>query len=531
MSTNEPSRELFQRYVEGDRQAADELFHRYIGRLTVFARARMTPKIAQRFDPEDVVLSAYRSFFVRARDGKFSLEQSGDLWRLLVVIVLKKLRRRIRHHRAQKRAVGLEKGLPDGGDSVWEYLLTAEDHSTNEAAFELADLVEAFMLKLSFRDRRIIELRLLGQTIEDVAAELQVNERTVRRILDRLEVNLRRMLCELPDAPDEHPTDPSRSNDEFATNAPDPLPVGDNCRRDPRPKSARPDFAKTAAEISIDAGVPLYSDRDFVLETMVGSGGSGRVYRARRIGSTAPIAVKMLRKAGQADTEVVRRFLDEARTVGELNHPAIVAVLGAGRTRSGGYFLVEEFVPGVSLAERIERGLVNVSTAAEWVAEAASGVDATHQRGIIHCDLKPANLLLDLTGTIRVADFGLAHVVSSIHRSRRAIAGTLGFMAPEQFDPVLGEISPRTDVFGLGAVLYALLYGRPPFSADSIEDSMIAMHRDLAIDNLDAVSPKAQGEINQILKTCLALNPRDRFTSAAEVAERLRQFRHTFSPP
>jgi hypothetical protein len=108
---NEPSNELLAKYRDGDEQAATELFRRYVSRLTVLARARIAPKIARRFDAEDVVLSAYRSFFVRARDGQFSLAQSGDLWRLLVGIMLRKLYHQAAHHSADKRSIDREQAL------------------------------------------------------------------------------------------------------------------------------------------------------------------------------------------------------------------------------------------------------------------------------------------------------------------------------------------------------------------------------------------------------------------------------------
>src|SRR5260221_1082457 len=114
---DEPSVELLADYRNGDERAATELFRRYVGRLTVLARARMVPRITRRFDAEDVVLSAYRTFFVRARNGQFTLSHSGDLWRLLVGIVLKKLYHQTSRHTAEKRSVAREVPLSTGGDS------------------------------------------------------------------------------------------------------------------------------------------------------------------------------------------------------------------------------------------------------------------------------------------------------------------------------------------------------------------------------------------------------------------------------
>src|SRR3990172_5568517 len=105
----ESSAEILQRYRNGDEAAANELFCRYVGRLTLLARSRLSPKLASRTDPEDIVLSAYRSFFIGARDGRFLLARSGDLWRLLVSITMHKLYRQVREHSAEKRAVSAER--------------------------------------------------------------------------------------------------------------------------------------------------------------------------------------------------------------------------------------------------------------------------------------------------------------------------------------------------------------------------------------------------------------------------------------
>src|SRR5215469_11207745 len=108
---NEPSEQLLARYQAGDETAAEELFRRYVSRLTVFARARLAPRVARRVDPEDVVLSAYSSFFVRARNGQLSLRRSGDLWRLLVAVTLNKVRHQVARHEAGKRATRREDAI------------------------------------------------------------------------------------------------------------------------------------------------------------------------------------------------------------------------------------------------------------------------------------------------------------------------------------------------------------------------------------------------------------------------------------
>ena len=185
---NEPSDQLLAKYRAGDQTAADEIFRRYVSRLTVFARARLAPRVARRIDPEDIVMSAYRSFFVRARDGHFSLLRSGELWRLLVAITLNKVRRQVARHQAEKRSIRREE---DPAASVSEHL---GRHPAPEHAIAAAEELEQIMAVLSPMKRRILELRLLDYSHPEIAADLGRSERTVRRILDELQNCLQRRL-------------------------------------------------------------------------------------------------------------------------------------------------------------------------------------------------------------------------------------------------------------------------------------------------------------------------------------------------
>lgn len=188
-----PSTELLDRYRAGDEQAADELFRRYLGRLTVFARARLSSRIARRIDAEDVVQSAYRSFFLRARDGRLALERSGDLWRLLVAITLNKLHRTVAHHQAARRSVRLEQ-VADLRE-----LVESSEHvgaATAEEGLALAEVLEGFLTGLGSRERTILEMRLRDCSVPEIAAATSRSERSVRRILSELEQQLQRQLRE-----------------------------------------------------------------------------------------------------------------------------------------------------------------------------------------------------------------------------------------------------------------------------------------------------------------------------------------------
>ena len=171
---------LVEQFQAGDASSADELFHRYVERLSRLARSRLSPRLARRVDPEDVVMSAYRSFFLGARDGRFVIQRSGDLWALLVRMTLHKLYRTAAFHRAEKRSIDVEDRTPASLNHI------QSDEPTPEEAVALADFLEALLAELPAPHRRMLELRLQGERIPEIAIETGVTERTVRRVLERM---------------------------------------------------------------------------------------------------------------------------------------------------------------------------------------------------------------------------------------------------------------------------------------------------------------------------------------------------------
>jgi RNA polymerase sigma factor (sigma-70 family) len=176
------SLQLLARWRDGDQQAATDLYQTYASRLIALARNHLSTKVAARFDAEDVVQSVCRSFFARARDGQFVIQASDELWRLLVAITLHKVRRAVKHHQRGKRGVDQE----TTGQGIFgvpaEVLARAP---APEEAVALADLLEAVMRGCRPLDRQIIELRLQGCTVEDIAAHTRRSERTIWRVLER----------------------------------------------------------------------------------------------------------------------------------------------------------------------------------------------------------------------------------------------------------------------------------------------------------------------------------------------------------
>ena len=185
--TGERTADILDRYRQGDDQAAEEIFARYVARLTGLARARLSPKLAARTDPEDVVLSAYRSFFVGVRNGRYTLSRSGDLWRLLVSITMHKLYRQARRHQAASRAVASES---------WEQVEFLDREPPPEEVVGIADELEFVLSRLDTFGKRVLELRLQEESLAAISAETGRSERTVRRMLNTIRQSLSRRLEE-----------------------------------------------------------------------------------------------------------------------------------------------------------------------------------------------------------------------------------------------------------------------------------------------------------------------------------------------
>ncbi len=174
-----------------DQQTAEELFRRYSDRLIALARTRLSARISSRIDPEDVVQSAYRSFFAGAQNGRYALEQGGDVWLLLVSITLHKLHDQVRRHRAGKRAVEREQSFSSEDSLLGLESVTLAREPSPVEALSLVDEVEQLMRALGPLERQMVELRLQGGNLRDIAAATKRSMPTVRRVLDRIKDQLR----------------------------------------------------------------------------------------------------------------------------------------------------------------------------------------------------------------------------------------------------------------------------------------------------------------------------------------------------
>ncbi len=483
---NEPSRTesawLVASFRGGDEAAATALFERYFARLTALVRGRLGAKLRTRVDADDVAMSAYRSFFVRAAAGQFELAETGDLWRLLARMALRKLSHQVERHTAEKRAVSQEERLTDSKGLTHD--IASPEPSPDEAA-AIADELEFIMRSLNETQRRTLELRLQGELLEAIAAELGQSERTVRRTLAHVrEIMLKRL-------PNAEKMDAGRNV--MAMAAPVLLPPLGGEGRGGRPIGAHglvqevtppqpsPSRGGRKTETALDCEPVLLDHTDFVLQRHIGEGLTGKVYRAWWKSRACEVAVKYLRRTHLKHPERISRFCEEAALVADLKHPNIVALHGLGRALHGGFFLVFDWIDGPNLQTLLEQSVSNqqplpVETVARWMTDVARAVEFAHQHDIVHCDLKPSNLLLAPDGRVMLTDFGFARRLSA-DDGPLVTGGTLAFMAPEQLGSSLGEIGPHTDIYGWGAVLYTLLIGQPPHRERSLDESLAAAHQ------------------------------------------------------
>jgi tRNA A-37 threonylcarbamoyl transferase component Bud32 len=255
----------------------------------------------------------------------------------------------------------------------------------------------------------------------------------------------------------------------------------------------------------------LLEHGDFLLERMIGAGYMGKVYQARQKSANRAVAVKFLRKSFLHDAEVVQRFIREAATIARLSHPNIVGTHGLGRTPAGAYFIAMDLVSGPDLSQISATRAISTLDAFGWVLQTCDALVHAHARQIIHCDLKPANLLLDGDRNIWVTDFGLARSLTEPLSWTAAVEGTAPFMAPEQASRYWGPIDERTDIYGIGAVLFTLLTGRPPWIGRRLPDIVADVISAAPVIAPVRLRPELPRPISDLCQKCLSKSAEDRY--------------------
>ena len=271
-------------------------------------------------------------------------------------------------------------------------------------------------------------------------------------------------------------------------------------------------------------------DGRYILSRSIGGGGMAEVFLAHDGVLDRDVALKILRSQYANDEEFVERFRREARSAASLSHPNIVPVYDRGETEDGSSYIAMEYVSGGTLKERLdERGPIEPGRALAAAAQVAEALWAAHERGVIHRDIKPQNILLTETGHLKVTDFGIARAASAVTISAtNAVFGTAGYLSPEQ---ALGEpATPRSDLYSLGIVLYEMLTGIVPYRADN-PVAVCMKHVTEPLRPPRKVDPTIPPTIDALVVKMLAKDPADRPASASELLDDIERVRAGALPP
>jgi tRNA A-37 threonylcarbamoyl transferase component Bud32 len=276
------------------------------------------------------------------------------------------------------------------------------------------------------------------------------------------------------------------------------------------------------AEPAAATKVRYFGDYELVEE--IARGGMGVVYKARQVSLNRIVAVKMILAGQLASSAEVTRFRSEAQTAANLQHPNIVAIHEVGE-HGGQHYFSMDYVEGQSLAELVREAPLPPHRAARYVQIAAEAIHYAHQQGTLHRDLKPSNVLIDRFDQPRVTDFGLARRIDAEKglTASGAVLGTPSYMPPEQASADRGRLGPASDVYSLGAVLYELVTGRPPFrAATPIDTIMQVLQDEPAAPRL--VNPQIDRDLETIILKCLAKGQAQRYATAQELESDLQAF-------
>ena len=264
----------------------------------------------------------------------------------------------------------------------------------------------------------------------------------------------------------------------------------------------------------------------YEIQSLVGAGGMGEVYRAHDSRLDRTVAIKVLPASFSADRDRMQRFAQEARAAAALNHPNILSIFDIG-DQQGSPYVVSELLEGETLRERLRSGPLSARKTIDYALQVARGLAAAHEKGIVHRDLKPENLFITNDGRVKILDFGLAKLIMpessggadapTLHAVTEPglIMGTVGYMSPEQ---VRGQTADqRSDIFAFGAILYEMISGKRAFHGETSADTMSAILKE-EVPELSETARNVPPGLERIVRHCLEKNASQRFHSAGDLA-------------
>jgi serine/threonine protein kinase len=362
-----------------------------------------------------------------ASQSRLQIESTLSVWNLLAMFARRKLSRSLERVSAAKRGAGWDRNALDQIELLEFQQATPESQDVTDLVNELNSMLAPDQVEL-------LELLLSGNTQREIAEELSVDERTVRRRV----TTIRNLLSP-------HLFENQTTNDGDAILQP-------------------PSFS-----------LPRIGYGQFVLGKMIGSGGFGKVYQARMQATDTAVAVKFMHRHLWTDVRAKNSFLHEIDQASRIDHPGIIKYLGWGESPHGGPYILSELIEGSPLSLCRTMGDMRLVQVLRQVCEA---IGVAHSTGIIHGDLTPNNILITRDGRAIITDFGLSTCLQPIAQSQgfdsavRSVGGTLGYAAPEQVSPAFGSIGPWTDIYAIGAIAYFCLTGFAPHAKADVAESL-----------------------------------------------------------